>query len=246
MSEDERREVVASLPSDLPLSAGAPPEGDTHFEEVVRTRDVLRGYFRRTGRRVYIANNLGVYYPGERLFAPDLLAVVDVELHPRDSWVVDVEGKGLDLALEVLWSGRRAKDLRDNVVRYASLGIPEYFVFDRRRLRIEGYRLPSAHAREYQRIVPQTGRYASRVLALELGIEGHKLRFFHAEAPLPESAELISRLDASLTEAIARSEASEQRAEEETRRAQEETRRAEDLERRLAEAVAELERLRGK
>ncbi len=43
----------------------------------------------------------------------------------------------------------------DNVERYARLGIPEYFVYDRKRQDLRGYRLPSPEARRYQRIVPQ-------------------------------------------------------------------------------------------
>lgn len=239
MTPAERAAVVDGLPSDFPVSEAAPPEGDTHFEAVVRARDVLRGYFQRAGRRIWVANNLPVYYPAERMFAPDVIAVVDIDPRSREHWTVSAEGKGLDVAIEILWSGRRRKDLRDNVERYARLGIPEYFIFDRRRLELRGYRLPNATARTYQPIIPQLGTLRSERLDLELGVEADRLRFSVHGALLLESAELIAQLDAKLA-------AAHTHAEEEARRAEEEARRADDAERRLAEALAELERIRGR
>jgi Uma2 family endonuclease len=238
MSAAERAAVVANLPAGAELSEAAPPEGDVHFEAVVRARDVLRGFFRRSGRRVWVANNLAVYYPGERMFAPDVIAIVDVEPHPRDHWTVSREGKGIDVALEITWSGRRTKDARDAVTRYAKLGIQEYFHFDRRRLELKGFCLPNRAARAYVPIVPQLGALPSRQLGLELSIEGDALRFSVAGAPIPDSLELIAALDAKFL-------AAKHHAEEEAKRAEEEAKRAEDLERRLLEALSELERLRG-
>ena len=83
---------------------------------------------------MYLACELPVYYPGERMFAPDVIAVMDVEPHSRMRWVVSAEGKGLDFALEVHVAGERRKDLERNVERFARLGIREYFLFDRGRL----------------------------------------------------------------------------------------------------------------
>ena len=82
-------------------------------------------------------------------------------------------------------------------------------------------------------------RCPHRHLPLSIGqVEGEKLRFSGYGAPLPESAELISQLDAKLV-------AAEAHAEEEAKRAEEEAKRAEDAEGRLAEALAELAKLRG-
>ena len=235
MSPEERARVVESLPSEFPVSEASPPEGDPHFDAVVAVRDVLRGFFGRSGRRVYVANDLPVYYAGERMFAPDVIAVVGVSTHAREHWTVSAEGKGVDLAVEILWSGRRAKDLRDNVERYARLGITEYFVFDRKRLGLQGHRLPGASARSYRPILAQGGMYRSEVLGLDLALEGERLRFLLAGAPLPESTELIARLDDMLDQAVGRAEEAERRAEEESRRAEEESRRAEEESRRAEE-----------
>ena len=239
MTPDERAEVRASLPSEFPVSEAAPPEGEPHFDAVLETRDVLRGFFRRSGRRIYVANDLPVYYPAEPMFSPDVMAVVDVDLHPREHWTVSAEGKALDLTIEILWAGRRAKDLKRNVEKYARLGIREYFIFDRRRLSLSGHRLPAPSARAYQPTLPQGGKYASLVLGLELGIEGERLRFYDAGAALPTSAELLARASAAIDAALSR-------ADDEAKRAEEEARRRADAEREIETLRAELAALRGK
>ena len=86
-----------------------------------------------------------------------VLDVVEPEDDQRLAWVVADEGKGIDLALEVLHRGDRKKDLVRNVERYAALGIAEYFVYDRAEQRIHAFRLPPTGARRYQRVVPQGG-----------------------------------------------------------------------------------------
>jgi Uma2 family endonuclease len=261
MSPEERQRVIDSLPSEFEITeASPPPEGDEHYEATRSVRDALKTFFSRSGKRVYVGSGLPVYYPGEPMFSPDVLAVVDVPLHSRDSWMVVKEGRGLDFVLEVIWSGRRRKDLEENVERYARLGIHEYFVFDRKRMRLSGYRLPGpgARPRVYQPILGQAGLYASQVLGLELSLEKEKLRFLAGTAPLPDLEELVGRLEGALDTVEARVQAAEERAEEEARRAEEEARRAEEearraeeeararqeAERRLAEALAEIERLK--
>jgi len=163
---------------------------------------------------------MAVVYPGEEVFSPDLLAVLDVpqpEDDPRMAWVVADEGKGLDWVLEVLHRGDRNKDLVDNVERYAHLGIPEYFIYDRACQQIHGYRLAGAHlagaAQRYQRIVPQSGRYSSSVLGLDMAIQGGTLRFFHGMAELFGSADLIGRLTGMVEELEAKAEQASAKAE---------------------------------
>jgi Uma2 family endonuclease len=252
LSPAERASVVESLPSEFPITEANPPEGDAHFNAKARTRDTLGGYFARTGRRVYLACELPVYYPNESMFAPDVLAVVDVETHERERWVVSAEGKGLDLALEVFVSGDRRKDMERNVELYARLGISEYFVFDRGRLRLLGYRLPTLGSRVYQPMMPQGGRYASQVLGLDLRIEDKRLRFFHGMTAVPEAQELIAKLEMIVGDVEARALAAEERADHEAKLRMEEAKlRAEEAklraeaERKLAAALVEIERLKG-
>lgn len=174
-------------------------EGRPHKKAKARAIDALSLHFKAIGRIIYLAEEMSVLYPGEVPFSPDILAVLDVE-EPEDdermSWVVADEGQGLDLVIEVLYRGDRDKDLVENVERYARLGITEYFVYDRHRQRIHGYRLPAPDDARYQSIVPQLGHYRSLVLGLDLAIIGNTLRFLVGEATLPLSVELIGRLHA--------------------------------------------------
>ncbi|TKD10255.1 Uma2 family endonuclease [Polyangium fumosum] len=243
MSEEERARVVASLPSAFPASEAAPPEGDAHFDAKARTRQTLGSFFQRLGRKVYFACELPVYYPGERMFAPDILAVLDVETHQRMSWVVSAEKKGLDLAIEVYVAGNRRKDLEGNVEKYARLGIREYFIFDRGMLRLTGYRLADK-GRVYRRIVPQGGFYASEVLGLELCVQDERLRFFSGTAPLLEADEMIVELRRMMEQVEAHREGEARQREEAERKLAEEERLRIEAEQKLAEALAEIERLR--
>ena len=209
LSESERRDVIASLPSEPPRAL--PPEGDPHRVPKTSAFEALGEFFRSRRRRVYLSAELPVYYPGESMFAPDLIAVLDVDDHARQSWVVSQEGKGLDFGLEINVSGNRKKDFEENVVRYARLGIPEYFAFDVSRHRLVGYRLGSAQT--YEPIVPQAGRWPSRILELDLALEGDKLRFFCGTAPLLDARELIVQLSTMVDEAVRRAEDEARRAE---------------------------------
>ncbi|NVJ26808.1 Uma2 family endonuclease [Myxococcus sp. AM011] len=247
LTPEEQAQVIDSLPSEFPVSQTHPPEGDPHYEAKSRTREVLGSFFSRIGRKVYLACELPVYYPGESMFAPDVIAVLDMESRSRMRWMVSAEGKGPDLALEVIVAGERRKDLE----RFARLGIREYFVFDRGRLRLSGWRLEEGR-RAYRPILPQHGFYRSDVLGLELQVDDERLRFYVGGAALPEAQEMISRLEHMMERVEAShtdlehqlTEEMRLRAEESRLRA-EETQRREDAERRLAEALAELERLRG-
>lgn len=248
LTEEQRQHVVDSLPSEFPPSEAHPPEGDQHTEAVYGARTTLRRFFGKLGRSIYIGTNLPIYYPGRSMFSPDVMAVTDVPTHPRSSWIVSKEGKGLDLALEVVVLGHRRKDIERNVERYARLGIREYFVFDRPKLRLSGFRLRSS-GQGYEPMLPQHGQLESAVLGLSLQIEGERLRFYVADAALPGADDLIDKLEGFVGNLENRLAAAEQRAEdlahraeEEARRAQEEARRADQAETRLRQALAELER----
>jgi Uma2 family endonuclease len=223
---DERRRVLEMLPSEI--ERAEPPEGDGHSRPKHRAFDTLLEHYRRLRRRIYLAMELPVYYPAEAMFAPDLLAVLDVDAHERDHWTVSHEGRGLDFVLEIHIRGRAKKDFEENVERYARLGIPEYFAFAPRRGRLAGWHLPDPGARVYRPIVPQGGRWHSRVLGLDLALEDTALRFYHGAAALLDTSELIARLSSMV-------DAATQRAEDESRRAEAETQRAERYAARLRE-----------
>ncbi|MFO0591132.1 MAG: Uma2 family endonuclease [Polyangiaceae bacterium] len=194
----------------LNASADVMGEGRPHKKAKSRALDALGLHFKAIGRSIYLAEEMTVLYPGAVAFIPDILAVVGVDEPEEDermSWVVADEGRGLDLVIEVLYKGDREKDLVDNVERYAQLGIPEYFVFDRLRLRIHGYRLTGPG--RYQPILPQYGRYHSDVLGLDMVLVGNSLRFLVGEAELPGSDNLIGRLHGMVQSVSTRAEQAE-------------------------------------
>src|SRR5262249_2860039 len=156
---------------------------------------------------------------------------LDVDDHPRNKWVVSAEGKGLDWVMEVHVGGDRKKDAEHNVARYARLGIPEYFLYDRARNQLFAHRLPAPNATAYGLVVPQRGRYESRVLGLEVEVAQDRLRFFAGTAMLLESDELIVRLEQMLEQVQQRADEEARRREEETRLREKEVRRREEAER---------------
>ncbi|MDX2088816.1 MAG: Uma2 family endonuclease [Kofleriaceae bacterium] len=251
LTPEEREAVYKALPGEVTDAEIAMPEGDRHFKAKTSPVGALRGFFARQGRKIYVANELPIYYPAEPRFAPDLLVVLDVDDHERSKWVVSAERKGLDWVLEVHVGGDRKKDAERNVERYARVGIPEYFMFDAERGQLFAYRLASPGARSYSPIVADRGKYESRVLGLDVQVEGNRLRFLAGSAVLLETDELVVRLEGLLLETMLRAEEEARRAAEhaqratlEARRAEEEARRAEEEARRADRAEAELERLR--
>ena len=256
LSPEERAAVVAALPGEVTDAEMSPPEGDRHFKAKTRALGALRSYFTKQRRRIYLAAELPVYYPAEPRFAPDLIAVVDVEDRDRDSWLVSAEGKGLDWVLEVHVGGDRKKDAELNVARYARLGIAEYFMYDRAKNRLHAFRL-APESRTYSAILPQHGMYASTVLGLDVQVEKDRLRFYAGTALLLESEELIARLEQMLDDVERRAEEESRLRQEESRLRQEESRlrqeesrlREEEAERRekaeseVARLRAEIERL---
>ncbi len=245
MDEAARARVLASLPSEVPAHLFM-PEGDPHSRTKADTQDVLRRYFGGIGRRVYISGDLNVYYPEERVFAPDVIAVLDVDTHPRMSWVVSRERRGLDFVLEIHHGGERAKDFVRNVERYARLRIPEYFVFDLGRGELQAYRLRDDSAR-YTRVPPQGGRFLSEVLGVDFFFADGALRVApRAGAALLDAPSLVTELESRVDDALARATAEREARDEALAQATAE-REAREAEREAREAAeAELARLRAR
>ena len=223
-----------------------PPQGTPHERAIRRTLDRVERQFDRKRRGIFLAADLPVEYPGAPAFAPDLLAVLDVGTHDRASWNVTAEGRGLDFVLEVHFFGDATKDLRVNVERYASLGIPEYFVYDGARRRIAAWHLED-DSRRYVPTLPQYGRYPSRILGLEFAVVDDALRVYVDGAEVlnakDEIVALVSALndrERALASEAARAEQEAARADHEAARADHEAARAEaglDTARRLLETV---------
>lgn len=258
MNPAERQRVIDTLPIYIDNLEDGMSEGDHHSECRNAVFGALRAYFEATGRRVYLSGGLATYFPGALRVSPDVFAVMDCDPAPRDSWIVSHEGRGPQWVLEILVRGNRWKDLKHHVVEYAQLGIPEYFVLDRVKRRLWGYRLVDPAIGIYQPVVPQQGRYRSEVLGLDLVLDGDHVRFYQGTARLLEPAEVAEHLadrlndeevlrreaeERAATEAAARAEADAARAEAEERAASEKASR-EHAEAELAALRAEIERLR--
>jgi Uma2 family endonuclease len=244
MTPEARAAALAQL-GPMPDHEASPPEGDWHIEAVRVSEDALDGQFQKRGRGVYIGRGITVYSPEERRFAPDLFVVLDVPTHKRTTWVVSAEQRGLDFVLEVHYGGHRRKDAELNVERYARLGIPEYFMFDARRVLLQGWRLERPGDRVYTRIVPQNGRWQVRALGLELGLRDGLPRWYDGISLVPLTREMNLELSRSLNDALERAEQAEADRDRETARAQAEAERAQAAEEELARLRAELARLRG-
>lgn len=214
MTVKEREQFMIDLNEALKDEQLVMSEGRPHKKAKSRAIDMLGNHFRAMGRRIYLAEEMSVAYPGELGFTPDVLAVLDVD-EPEDdqrmSWCVMDEGKGIDWVLEVLWAGDRKKDLVENVERYARLGIPEYFVYDQKKQRLLGYRLPPNNNR-YLPIVPQAGLYRSEVLGVDLAIVDNSLKFYQGTAELYDTTHVIRRLQGIVENLEARASESDARA----------------------------------
>jgi len=154
------------------------------------------------------------------------------------------EGKGLDWVLEVHVGGDRKKDAELNVARYARLGIPEYFLYDRARNCLSVYRLASREATSYTAIFPNQGLYESGVLGLDAQVEQDRLRFYAGTAPLLESEELVALIHAMADDSLPRAGEAERRRAEAARLRAEAERRRDEAAQEVARLRAELERLK--
>lgn len=247
MSAEQRHKLIERIHDVLEERRDLMTEGRPHSRAKAKAMDMLGRYFRRIGRRVYLASELPVLYPGERIVHPDLMAVLDVDdegdQDERTAWVVADEGKGPELALEVHYLGDEHKDFVRNVTDYARLGIQEYFIYDRRRQSLVGYRLRAPEARQYERIQVRFGRLTSAVLGLDLQVRAGRLRFYQGDAELPDSEELIARIESLVDDLARRRDEAAARAQEEQARAEEEQARAEEQQARAEEQQARAEQI---
>lgn len=202
LSPDARERWLDEAQSALVAEHRLSPEGRLHRGSKQRAHAALERWFSGMGRRVYLGVEEGVICPET----------------DRRRWVVREEGRGIDFVLEIIVHGDRRKDLVDNVSFYAALGIPEYVVYDRKRQKLYGFRLPAPGARRYEPIPLQRGELSSAVLGLGLAIEGQRLRFRAAGATLPEDIELLQRADRAVEELQGRLEGVEQELEAERQR----------------------------
>jgi Uma2 family endonuclease len=196
-------------------------EGRPHSTARSRALDVLRGHFDRGGRAIYLGSDMPVLYPGEPSFAPDLFAVIDVvdpgEADRRMAWSVVDEGRGLDFVLEILHGANPGTDLVANVHFYAKLGIPEYFVYDRRTERLVTHRL---EGKRYVPVPLRFGRYPSAALGIDFSVVDGRLTFHAGSGRLEDSREVIQGLSDLVRSIEERADRAQQQAQDAQQQAQ--------------------------
>ena len=197
MSISERDQVENRIIAALEYESDLMGESTIHFEGRASAREVLKRFFSKGGRKVFIASDLHTLYPGAPAFYPDLMVVFDVEDHHRRSWNVLRERKGLDFVMEILSRNSKRKDKVDKMNLYACLNIPEYFFFDPDLMELKGFQLTNGIYREIHR---QNFGVYSGVLGLFLSMEDRKIRFISPHGlEILFTDELIQNLNHKLT-----------------------------------------------
>ena len=155
---------------------------------------------------------------------PDLMVIFNAGTHDRSSYKFwQEDGRVPDFVLEVLSKSTWRKDVRVKPGLYAALGVRELWFFEPFGLDLVGYSLRDGR---YEAIQPLSdGGIRSRVLGLDLLVEGGKFRFRD-----PETGEVLP--DHTQSEVLRRQAETARRAAEE--RARQAERRAAELEAILA------------
>ncbi len=174
-----RPRVIFRPPVYYPESDGEPmAETDTHIKLLIYLREALADYF-RDEPNVYVAGTLFVYYQeGDptKVVAPDVFVVKGVPKRDRRIYQVWKEDKGPDVVFELTSQSTRREDLGPKKGIYEMLGVEEYFIFDPLgeylEPRLVGFRLAEWGYRRIEGEEP----LVSRVLGLELRVEGDFLR----------------------------------------------------------------------
>ena len=230
--------VVTDTSIDYPTSDGKPmAETQVHRQNMMLLIEALEDHY--AGRTdVYVGGNMLMFYERgnkHRHIAPDVFVVLGVSSRVRENYLVWEEAKPtLDLVIEVTSKTTRRDDIVKKKEIYQNrLGVREYMLFDPfkdyLRPAEQMFRLQNG---EYVDVPPQAGRLPSEVLGLEFERVGEFLRLYD-----PVKGERIpTRLE--------RSQRAESELAAERQNRLEAERRETDAGQKLANAQAEIARLR--
>ena len=145
MATHEKEEHIPSAPTDAsifyPEENGEPMAvTDLHRRILIRTLQVLDEHFRKDPG-AYISGDILIYYvegDPRKSVSPDVLVAFGLGKKNRGNYLVWVEGKVPDFAMEFSSKNTYRNDLGRKMELYAALGIQDYFLCD-----IEGLYLPS-------------------------------------------------------------------------------------------------------
>jgi Uma2 family endonuclease len=209
---------------DLPWSDGEPVDSERHGnQQTLLTSSLRRAWDARDD--VYVGGNMFVYYSQLQtkqndFRGPDVFVVLDTTRRERKSWVVWAEnGRMPDVVIEILSPTTEAVDRGEKMRIYAQLlRVTSYYLFDPLTGVLEGYHLDQS-TRSYVRMEPlHDGDLPCAVLGLRVGVRRGRYQGVEAD--------WLRWLDA------------------EGRVLPTDEERAGDAERRLAEALAEIDRLK--
>ncbi len=139
--------------------------------------------------QVYVSGDLLIYYEqgnNEVSVAPDVFVVFGVPKRQRPTYKMWEEGKGPDVVIEITSRSTRRRDEYEKPGIYYRMGVQEYFQYDP----TGDYLTPALRGRRmgipgggYEPIPPLSHNggvlaLPSRVLHLELHLEGQRLRLY--------------------------------------------------------------------
>ncbi len=254
-----------------PESDGKPmAETDKHRSLMMDCIQKLNHHFRKVND-VYVSGNLMLYYEEgnpKKSVSPDVFVVFGVSKQDRRTYRVWEEGHAPNFVLELASPSTYRQDLTAKRELYASvLGVREYYIYDpygEVSPSFLGYRLVDG---AYEEIGFLEGRLPSLVLGLELGERAGRLGFYdpvrsvwlqtadaraqEADARAQAEAKARQHADARAAEADARAATEAKARQEADARAQAEAKarqhadaRAAAADAELADALAELKRLK--
>ena len=145
MAVHEKKEHIPSAPTDAsifyPEEDGEPMAvSDLHRRILMRTLQVFDEHFKQDPD-AYVSGDILMYYVEgnpRKSVSPDVLVAFGLGKKSRRNYLVWVEGKVPDFAMEFSSKNTYQNDLGHKMELYASLGIQDYFLCD-----IEGLYLPS-------------------------------------------------------------------------------------------------------
>src|SRR5713226_3937965 len=188
-------------------------ERSFHADLVNYLMDVLRWYYH--GQLCALYENLNIYQtanPLEYPMALDIAVFKGVSRRPIKSWRVGKSGPAPQVVFEIASEETWKKDLEEKPLRYARMGVQEYFAYDphepplplSRHRRLFGWRLDS-------------GRQAMKEMSI--GLNG-SLWSHHLESWLVPDGGTLRLYDRAGKMRLTRAEAEAQRADDVARRAQ--------------------------
>ncbi|MYH80828.1 Uma2 family endonuclease [Candidatus Poribacteria bacterium] len=145
MAVHEKKEHIPSAPTDAsifyPEEDGEPMAvSDLHRRILMQTLQVFDEHFKQDPG-AYVSGDILIYYVEgnpRKSVSPDVLVAFGLGKKNRGNYLVWVEGKVPDFAMEFSSKNTYQNDLGHKMELYASLGIQDYFLCD-----IEGLYLPS-------------------------------------------------------------------------------------------------------